>query len=293
MKDISPTCSRTVVHKTTRDWLPASFEDLMSELNALHQLNNETNLIIYRGHRDRAWLLDTTFVRACKTYLFGLKETDRLSDRLVGSVNLHLALLNLFLFKFGILVKPSQELYDLEKTRSIDPWFELMKRIQQHPEEGQDGPFCLKGTNILDWTASPDVALYFANEKRAAEGAIYICDATATGNTLQTISVEAILDKMHEEGNAGNALGGPLMFHPKHQIANQRAKNQQAMYFAQMDLRVDMERIWRLQESELANGTIIIKLILPAGTELQVAEYLSNKGITLDFLYPAEPCNQR
>jgi len=53
-----------------------------------------------------------------------------------------------------------------------------------------------------------------------------------------------------------------------------------------MDLRVDMETIWREQEKGLENETILIKLVLPSGTESQVNEYLSGKSITAEFLYP-------
>lgn len=287
MRNLIPACSGTFIDPNTREWVPQSFDDLLRELQYLEkQCNTDNRLLVFRGHRKREWLLDSTFVRSCKTVLFGLKEHDRFSSRLSNSRDLHLALLNLFLLKFGVLTRPSQELYDLEKSSSIDPWFEFMKRVQQHPDERQDGPFCLKGTNILDWTRSSDVALYFANDQRVGEGAVHICDSTATGKTLQVIPVGSILEKMDQEGNAGKALGVPLMFHPERQILNQRAKNQQAIYFAQMDLRVDMQTIWREQEKAHPNETILIKLVLPSGTEYQVNQYLSEKGISLEFLYP-------
>lgn len=199
---------------------------------------------------------------------------------------MHRALLNLFLLKFGTLVHPSKELSALEALRGIDPWFELMRRIQQHPDEMQDGPFLIRGTNIIDWTKSSDIALYFANDSRNGDGAVYICDATATGKTLQIIQVGEIIDKMNKDGNEGKALGVPLMFHPARQILNQRAKNQQAIYFAQMELRVDLETIWREQEKMLANETIVLKLVLPSGTEVEAKGHLSGKGITAEFLYP-------
>jgi hypothetical protein len=287
MNRVVTACSSTFVNPSTREWVPCSFDDFLRELRHLEeQYNTEDRLLVFRGHRKREWLLDSTFVRSCKVVLFGLKEHHRFSTRLVGSINLHFALLNLFLFKFGILAQPSAELYELETSRGIDPWFEFMKRVQQHPDEGQDGPFCLKGTNILDWTKSSDVALYFANDNRAGDGGVYICDSTATGKTLQVDPFGVILEKMHQEGNAGKALGVPLMFHPERQILNQRAKNQHAIYFAQMDLRVDMKTIWREQEKRLENETILIKLVLPSGTESQVNEYLCRKGITAEFLYP-------
>lgn len=53
-----------------------------------------------------------------------------------------------------------------------------------------------------------------------------------------------------------------------------------------MDLRVDMETIWREQEKGLENETIIIKLILPSGTESQVNDYLLRKKLTAEFLFP-------
>jgi len=287
MKRVTPVCSSTTVNPSTREWVSHSFDDFLRELLHLEkQYNTDDRLLVFRGHRKREWLLDSTFVRSCKTVLFGLKEHERFSSRLANSSDLHLALLNLFLLKFGVLTRPSAQLHQLEKSRGIDPWFEFMKRVQQHPDEGQEGPFRLKGTNILDWTKSSDVALYFANDHRVGDGAVYICDSTSTGKTLQVVPVGSILDKMDQEGNAGKALGVPLMFHPERQILNQRAKNQQAIYFAQMDLRVDMETIWREQEKGLENETILVKLVLPSGTESQVNEYLSAKGITAEFLYP-------
>ena len=53
-----------------------------------------------------------------------------------------------------------------------------------------------------------------------------------------------------------------------------------------MDLRVDLETIWREQEKGLENETIVIKLVLPSGTESQVNDYLFSKEITTALLYP-------
>lgn len=290
MKDVSPVCSGTQVDSQTQEWITQSFPDFLAELDALDKsFNSDDRLLIFRGHRRREWLLDSTFVRSCKAVLFGIRPHNRWSPHVRESRQLHLSLLNLFLLKFGVLSQPSEGLFELGQTRQIDPWFEYMKRVQQHPEERHDGPFPLQGTNIIDWTKSSDVALYFANEAREGQaGAVFICDATATGKTHQVVSMDTILTKMDAEGNRGNALGGPLMFHPTHQILNRRAKNQQAIYFAQMDLRVDLELIWRLQEQEQKTDTILVKIILPPGTDSAVSEHLSARGITKDFLFPSE-----
>ncbi len=283
---IIPTLSDTVVDTDTREWIPNSFDAFLQELNHIvDSCKRQNSLVLFRGHQKREWLLDSTFVRSFKKTLFRVPAETRLSKRIVESAEFHPAILNLFLLKFGVLARPSEELEEIARQHKVDAWFEFMKRIQQHPEE-EDDFFFLKGTNLLDWTQSPDVALYFANEGRNSDGAIYICDATATGKTLQILALGAILDKMSELGKSEIPLGAPLLFSPPNQILNRRAKNQQAVYFAQMDLRYDMEFIWNLREAELAGETISIKLILPAGTEATASEHLAMKGITSAFIYP-------
>lgn len=234
-------------------------------------------MLVSRGHRRREWLLDSTFVRSCKSVLFGLDAHSRFSERLAGSLDLHRVLLIGSFFKFGVLVRPSHELLELENARSLDPCFELRKRIQQHRDERQDGPFPDKRNKPVRLDKLIGRGAIFANENRNGDGSLYICDATATGKTLQVIPVGKILEKMDENGNGEKALGIPLIFSPARQILNRRAKNQQAIHFAQMELRVDLETIWREQEKQLRNETIVLKLVLPSGSEPQVEEYLLRK----------------
>jgi hypothetical protein len=130
------------------------------------------------------------------------------------------------------------------------------------------------------------VALYFANKNREGEGAIFICDATATGKTQQIKPMGEILDKMRAIGNSGKALGIPLLFCPKKQIACERARNQQAIYFAQIDLRCDLESIWKIQEQSLEGEKIIFKIVLPSGSQDDANKYIEEKGISYDFLFP-------
>jgi len=158
-----------------------------------------------------------------------MEPTDGFAPRLHNSVDLNAALTGLLLLKFGSLVGPSADLLQLEADQGIDPWFELMKRYQQYPAE--DMPE-LPGTNLLDWSRSQDVALYFANEERTGAGAIFVCDATATGKTLQVIPVAEILSKLRNRVLDRLPQGAPLLFSPKRQIGYERAKNQQAAYFA-------------------------------------------------------------
>jgi hypothetical protein len=68
------------------------------------------SLVVFRDHRKRKWLLNSTFEKSCKSTLFGLEEILKLSRHIAGSVDLQRALLNLFLLKFGGLVILTKEL---------------------------------------------------------------------------------------------------------------------------------------------------------------------------------------
>lgn len=284
MKKISPKYKDTYINSKTYEWLPKTFETFIGELEHLTSHCNSTgSLPLYRGHRERNWLIDSTFARSFKTKIFGLSAGEKLNDYVLDSSELHYSTLNLFLLKYGVLVRPSEELESVSYKKDLDSWFELMKRYQQYPEEDS---YFLKGTNIIDWSRSSDVALFFANKNREGEGAVFICDATATGKTLQTKLMGEILDKMKEFGNSGKALGIPLLFCPKNQIACKRARNQQVIYYAQMDLRCDLESIWKIREQSLEGEKIIIKIVLPVDCQDVADKYLEKKGIFHDFIFP-------
>lgn len=280
----SPKLASTRVVQETSEWLPASFEDFLIELAHLRQSSAPSeSLLLYRGQRDRNWVLDSTFARSIKKMLFGLEAGgDALSKLIRESSDYHRVVTSLYLFKFGTLVNPSRELNTAEDERGIDPWFELCRRIQQYPEE-DSATLC--GTNFIDWSTSPDVALYFANEGRTGEGAVYILDASTTGKSHMTTSMLDILALMSARLSHGDAMGGPVLFSPPIQLAYLRAKNQQAVYFAQMDLRYELEHIWHALEKR-TDQSVFMKLILPVDTNTGVEKYLHDRGIHHDFVYP-------
>jgi hypothetical protein len=271
MTNPMPVLPGTAVDSRTGEWLPKSPEDFLVELSALKRSAGQSNkLLLFRGHRSRSWRLDSTFARSVKALLFGMKPEEGYSDRLRNSGDLNAALSSLLLLKFGTILEPSAELKAVEAAHGVDAWFELMKRYQQYPEE--DAPVLL-GTNFLDWSRSSNVALYFANEDRTEEGALFVCNATATGKTLQILPVMDILHKVREQLMRGQSNGAPLLFSPPKQIANQRAKNQQAVYFAQMELRADMAELWHMVESTPEHESIITKLVLPRGTAAEFGSH--------------------
>jgi hypothetical protein len=241
------------------------------------------HLALFRGQRERKWLLDSAFARSCKKIVFRIEPWEKIRfEKFRLSEEHQQVLLNLFFFKFDFVARPTQELQDLEEQHRIDPWFEFMKRLQQYPEEDSSH---LKGSFILDWTKILDLAIYFANESREGEGALWIADVTATGKTLQKIKVSEILAKMANVGSRNAPLGIPLTFYPDKQLNQKRAKNQDPVYIAQMDLRADLSEVWdNLQNVQ--QEKIFIKIMLPAGTEQECAEYLETKGITKKSLFP-------
>jgi len=283
---IEPQNSGTKVDGKSREWLPADFSCFLEELAGLQRvIQGDNSPPVFRGHANRSWLLDSTFVRDAKRVLFGVPAEAKVAALIADSLDYHLAILNLFLLKFGVIGRPSDELERLASEKDLDSWFEFMKRLQQYP--GDDHGF-IRGTNLIDWTQSPEVALYFANLNREGDGAVFVCNTKATGRTLQTKPVGEILDLMGREGNAGRTLGVPLLFCPSRQLANKRANNQQAVYFSQMEMRLDCEAQWRAVERENPESTVVVKLILPDGTQSETAEYLDSKGITDQFVFPEE-----
>ncbi|MBU3979604.1 FRG domain-containing protein [Patescibacteria group bacterium] len=283
MKCISPTHSTTyVINQHT--WRPKDFNTFSDELNNIKHNKNDNSALLYRGHKSANWKLDSTFIRYFKKEILKIPKFTHPNDYIRNSEEYNNAIAWFYLFKFGILARPSDELEKLSETHGIDSWFELMKIIQQDPRE--DHPE-VKGTNIIDWTKSSDVALYFSNENRNDDGALWICDSSVTGKTLQTIPVGKILDKMKDALKNGKPWGCPLLFCPKKQIKYNRAKHQEAIYISQMDLRYSLDELWNKIEREKNNNELIyMKLILSSGSENDFTDYLLKKGITPDYLFP-------
>lgn len=283
MKIPAPVCQATKIHSRTGEWLPQSFDDFLTELDAIKRMSPDTRALLYRGHADRNWRLDSTFVRTVKAKLLDMAPEDGFAEHVRQSGDLSAMLTSLLLLKFGSFAGPTNELFAAEAEHGVDAWFELMKRYQQFPNEDMQ---VLKGTNLVDWSRSSDIALYFANERRQGAGALFVCDATATGKTLQVVPVAKILDKLREQVMSGLPNGRPLLFSPARQIAYHRAKNQQAVYFAQMEMRLDLLELWRLQEQESPDEAIVLKMILPPSSQEACAAYLESKGISKSFIYP-------
>jgi len=302
MQKISPVCSNTLVGDDPHEWIPRTFEDFLKELD--HIINScEAETPHFRGHADSKWLLESTFVRTCKKLLLDIEPHIRPNKEIRDSAEYHQALFALFLLKYDVLIKADPKFNEykiLESTHNIDALHDLIKYYQQYPEKDIFPP---KGTFFLDWSQKgPEVGIFFANfdsdehriKNRKTNGALFICDQKATGKTLmkrendEAIRVEEIIELMRQKNNSDNqeGFGCPLHFYPPTQKHIRKANNQDVIYWAQMDLRHDLEYMWSLQEKASGKDQyIFMKLILPYESRNECAKYLKAQKITHSYLF--------
>ena len=296
---LQPLLHSTRVSITGAEWAPASFADFLAEVGHVRSHCASLNhYVLYRGHACATWRLDSTFARFVKGHILGIDLTEIIMEDYRHSLEYYRLLSSLFLCKFRTLMGPSQELIRVsEENNGLDPWFELMKRIQQYPEEDLTN---LHGTFLLDWTQDWRIAVYFANHERNIqdEGAIYLADMTQAGSILhRDLMVGKIIARLHEAFLEDRPSGCPLIFCPRQQIACQRARNQDVIYVAQMDLRMDLAEYWDISDQERADGgRILLRILLPKGTKQEAEAWLSERDIIEDFVYsdkkgaPTIPC---
>jgi hypothetical protein len=287
---IRPKLKTTEHSPDYREWIPSSFAGFLTELEHItNSCEGKNPLPLFRGQVNYEWNVDSTLVRNSIRHIFDVPDYNKLSKKIRQAVSFHRTMTSIALLKFGTVWNPSQEAIEREKIDGIDPWFELLKHLQQYPEKD----YFINGTFLLDWSRSKDIGLYFAtyhgkgNERHISpgHGAVWICDAGATGKTLQTVKVGKILSLMREDDFMNGKRTFPLLFHPQKQTFQLRAQNQIPVYIAQMDFRYDVADIWAAYENH-NNKRVFVKLILNEALKNRAAEYLESEGMTEAFVYP-------
>lgn len=287
MRLIEPKLKSTEHSSDFSQWVPTSFDNLLIELD--HVVTSYEGPALFRGQTNNLWPLESSFVRKCIHHLFGLKNYWELNNKIRHSVSFHRSVAALLLLKFGTLWVLNEELLNAEKSHDIDPWFELLKNKQQHPENDN----FIEGTHLVDWTVSSDIGLYFStfqgrggsHQISMGNGAICVFDAVATDKIKQVKKLGEILGLMKGEKFLNAEAGLPLMFHPEKQTNQQRAANQLPVYIAQMDYRCDLAEFWLSYEKQ-HNKRISITLVVNENIKNDIANYLTSKGITEDKVYP-------
>lgn len=290
MEIIQPKLKSTEHSNDFREWVPSSFDSFLLELDHIISFcEGEYPAPLFRGQTNYEWFVDSTFVRNCIQHIFNISDYHKLEKEIRRTSSFHRTIASLLLLKFGTVWKPSQEAFEKEISEDIDPWFELMKNLQQYSETD----YFIKGTFILDWSRSKDIALYFSIYKGRAEnrsissghGAVWICDVVATGQTLQTKKLGEILTLMNGEEYLNGNKTFPLLFHPPTQTYQPRSINQAPVYIAQMDFRYDVADIWASFENK-NKKRVFIKLILREDLKADAVKFLASQNITDDVVYP-------
>lgn len=293
MNIYSPKLKSTITNSDAREWIPSSLDNLLKEIDNISNIGHRNDsLILYRGQTNNDWPLDSTFVRNSITALFGIKNYFDLPPSIRYRISFHRSIASLFLMKFDKIIKPSEEAFKKESSHGIDPYFELLKHVQQYPEKYLELPF-IKGTNLIDWTNVLDIALYFATfegqEKNkiisSGRGALWVFDGSSTGGILQTDKMKRTMDLMTSEEFLSGEKTLPLMFHPQKQTNQQRASNQKPVYIAQMDFRYDLADVWASYDKEKNNKTFI-KIHIQDTIKHDLANHLESKGVSEEHVFP-------
>lgn len=268
--------STTIIDEHT--WRPDSSSSLRVECAHLHahasRAADPAPTVLYRGHRDSTWTLDSTFARWA-TGRFDTSTRESYFD-----------LARLFLDHFGGAYGPSAELCQAAADHDgVDEWFELMKRIQQHNEDQEFDGVNAIGTNLMDWSMNLDVALSFASLQPSADGSVFLFDAQAAGTILIQQPYRQILNRWSAALDAGEMHGTPLLFCPRRQLADARANRQEARYLAQIDLRGPVDMVWAQQEQERPEGgRIWHRLLISPAVKAELREELTQKGLNYESL---------
>lgn len=272
MKRVGPSAATTTVIDE-HTWKPTSAASLSEEcahlLSVASRNAGASPTMLYRGHRDSAWALNSTFARWAENQLGASTRED------------YFELPRYFLRDFGDVYGPSDQLRRVASmNKGLDEWFELMKRIQQHNENQEFEGVSEIGTNLMDWSLDLDVALTFASLEQSIQGAVYLFDAQAAGQILIQQPYRQVLDRWKATVEAGKMHGNPLLFCPPRQLDDARANRQAARYLAQIDLRLPVDVIWAQYEHEQpGSGRIWQKLLIDADLKAALASELAGKGL--------------
>jgi hypothetical protein len=234
------------------------------------------SVVLLRGQADAAWTIRSTFARNCDDRF---DETDPWYGN-----RIHQA----YLDKFRYVVRPSAELLKTARAMELDEYFELMRRMQQHPHEF-DYAGVIPRPNFLDWTQVADVALAFGAEDQTRDGVILLFDAAACGDIAIRHSLASMLDAMQDRLDDGQVMGLPLIYCPRRQSSYLRVERQRPYYVAQMDLRYPLESVLEKRESATTPHLLLRRIILTPSVKAEIDYDLASRGHSREWLLELEP----
>lgn len=278
-ESVQPVCEGTDV-LDRRTWRPRCLADLRVEfqhvLSSAAAAESGEGVVLLRGQADATWSIRSTFARNCE----GRFDT---TDRWYGN-RIHQA----YLDKFQHELRPSRQLRETASSEQLDEYFELMRRMQQHPHEFE-GVGRIPGTNLLDWTQEPDVALAFGAEDHGRDGALLIFDAVACGPILVQKPLSWVLETMRHRLSMGTVEGLPQLYCPPRQLSYRRVDRQRPYYVAQMDLRFPLEVVLEKREQVTTPHLILRRIVLTPSVKAEIDNDLASRGRSREWLLEMEP----
>lgn len=287
MTSFTPKLSSTAVSENNYEWRSSNFKNLLIEIESLRAVAGEA--LLFRGHRKSDWLLDSTFARSLK-FQQNMPLIDRYSDEIINDVDSQHCFAQQYLDKINqLIINP--ELQKLSKE--IDPLFEVHRHRNQNPNDSRFPDIEPKGTCFLDFTQDWRIGLFFANFHRQSneEGALFVIFQPHVGTVHISIPFKSVLDELKQSiKKSPEKMYGhlPLLIFPKAQINNSldpKPKLQKAIYFAQMDFRMDFEISWKLLHEDTGKKNFV-KMILPCQSNYEIDQFLTDQSITESYLFP-------
>jgi len=124
IEEIKPISQNTSICEDTGDWRPANFLDFLADLKHLVEKSNEA--LLFRGHRQSDWLLDSTFSRSMKKQL-GLPLTLRYPIEFLENVPFQHALARKWLQKVdSVQIHPQLRIF---QPQGIDTYYEYHRHL--------------------------------------------------------------------------------------------------------------------------------------------------------------------
>lgn len=291
----NPLLSSTEISLDGHEWRPTTFQNFLKEL---HHITAYKEAFLFRGQRISNRLLDSRFARKIKEQE-GLLLTDRYSEKILTCVKTQHKFANSLLNQINnvpiLFQQQKASKAMLVNGNPIDLLYEYHKHIQQNPDDPAVSRYFPFGTNCVDFSYSWKVGLYFANDKRIDEqdGSLFIVHQKNMGKVFSTgeTPFQDAIHSLRKHVNEFPLLEYerlPLFVWPKYHVNNEldpKPKLQDVVYLMQMDFRYDFGLSWQQLYQETGNQ-VFIKLILPKGTCKEVEVFLTNEGITKEYLFP-------
>ncbi|MCD6381436.1 MAG: FRG domain-containing protein [Candidatus Aenigmarchaeota archaeon] len=244
--------------------------------------------VLFRGQENSKWTVDSKIVRSSIEEFYNI-DYIQLDPSIRTSVLFHKNMIQVMQHKRNTY-HISEKLHILaQENQGIDPEFEVLKLLQQYPDSESTHQKII-GTNLIDWSYDPWIALYFAtnNTKNFEnnDAVLYIYNSQNTPNVLQSKKLENVYSLMNDLDYQNCTKGMlPIIFHPQKLISDQRAHNQKAIYVAQMDFRYDLVDVWKRYEEETGQH-IITKILIPENVRHVCRNHLLKLGYNQSYIYP-------